>query len=184
LFWDSCVVTRYLTESPKDYVADIGKFISEARAGKHKIWISTILYAEVRPSQLAQKGFRSILDLIDALEGAFFPIGPTPPILLRSARLRDPMFRRAKPQKDERDRVLTVPDSIHLATCLYLKEEMGLSDIEFHTFDDGRGRNYEEKAVSLLRLHEYASHLMSDPDIAAVCSLRRMKPQHTQPSIL
>jgi len=184
IFWDSCVVTRYLTESPMDYVGDIGQFITEARQGKRKIWISTLLYAEVRPSQLSRKGFLSILDMINALEGAFFPIVPTPPILLRAARLRDPMFHRAKPQKGEKDRVLTVPDSIHLATCLHLKEEMGITDIEFHAFDDGRGRNYEEKADSLLRFNEYATHLMSDPDIVAVCSLRKMRPEHTEPTIL
>ncbi len=182
LFWDSCVLTRYLTESPPDHVSDISKFIAEAREGKFKIWISTILYVEVRPSQLRKKAYGSIEDLISAFEGAFFPIGPTPTILLRAARLRDYSYQRQAPQPGERKRVLTVPDAIHLATCLYVKEALGISDIKFHTFDDGRGSNYEEKAVSLLRFEEYASHLTSDPDVAAVCALERTKPTHPQPN--
>jgi hypothetical protein len=72
------------------------------------------MYAEVRPSQLKQKGYDKITDLVDALEGSCVPVGPTPPILLRAARLRDYAYRSANPQKNEKTRVLTVPDSIHL----------------------------------------------------------------------
>lgn len=183
LFWDSNVLARFLTEVPPDYLPDINQYILNSRAKKCRIWISTLLYAEVRPSQLKQKNYDNVLDLINALEGSCIPIGPTPPILLRAARLRDYSYRSASPQKGEKTRVLTVPDLIHLATCLHVKEARKRQDIVFHTFDDGKGRNYEEKAVSLLRYHEYATHLQDDLDVVAVCNLTRQRPQHPLPSL-
>ena len=63
------------------------------------------------------------------------------------------------------------------------KEPLGVSDIEFHTFDDGKGKNYEDKAVSLLRLEEYAEHI-DDSDIDAVKRLVRIKPQLAQGELI
>lgn len=75
-------------------------------------------------------------------------------------------------------------DSVHIATCLYVKESLGISDIVFHTFDDGRGHNYEEKAVSLLRYQEYCVHVAANEDVAAVCALPRCKPEHRSPKMV
>ena len=176
LFWDSCVVTRFLTGEPDTGLGAVRTLIDEAVAGKRRIWISTILYAEVRPSQLAKSGFGSIADLIKDLEGAFLPVSPTPNIMLQAARLRDHSYLSAKPQKDEKSRVLTVADAIQFATCLHIRDNRGCPDIRFHTFDDGKMRNYDEKAVSLLRFEQYATRLMSDPDVVAVCELPRARP--------
>jgi hypothetical protein len=185
-FFDSCVIARYLTEIPPNHVPDIAKMILESMSDtpKRLIWFSTILVAEVRPSQLRKKGFGSIEDLMNTLHGVLKPIGPTMPILMRAARLRDHQYLKERPQANEKPRILTVPDSIQLATCLHVKEALGITDIEFNTFDDGKSKNYEEKAVSLLRFHEYAAHLKDDADVAAVCSLNRMKPTHREPSMV
>ncbi|MBK5948733.1 hypothetical protein CH339_19760 [Rhodobium orientis] len=83
-------------------------------------------------------------------------------------------------QANEKTRVLTVPDSIQFATCLWVKEALGVSDIEFHTFDDGKGKNYEEKAVSLLRFEDYAGHIVDDAEIDSVRRLVRIKPELDQ----
>lgn len=185
-FFDSCVVARYLTGNPPDHVPEIAKLILEAMddSPKRRIWFSTILVAEVRPSQLRNKGFGTIEDLMNTLSGAFNPIGPTMPILMRAARLRDHLYVKEKPQSNEKPRILTVPDSIQLATCLHVKEALGVTDIEFNTFDDGKTKNYEDKAVSLLRFHEYATHLQDDADVKAVCNLVRVRPKHAQGVIL
>lgn len=176
LFWDSCVVTRFLTGEPDVGLAAVRTLVDEAIAGKRRIWISTILYAEVRPSQLAKAGFGSITDLIDDLEGAMLPVGPNPNIMLQASRLRDHAYLAEKPQRDEKTRVLTVGDAIQFATCLHIRDQRGCPDIRFHTFDDGKTKNYEEKAVSLLRFEQYATRLMDNPDVAAVCELPRARP--------
>ena len=184
LFWDSCVLTRYLTGNPPGYEGTLNKLVDDARGGKIKIWHSTILYAEVRPSQLKAGGFESMADLIDDMAGALFPIGPTPSVLMRAARLRDYSYLHHSPQKTEKSRVLSVPDSIQLCTCLHVKEDRGVSDLVFCTYDDGKGSNYEEKAVSLLRFHDYATAHQGDVDVAAVINLDRRPPWLEQPGIL
>lgn len=177
LFWDSCVVIRFLTGNPDTGLPAMRQLIAEAKAGKRRIWISTILFAEVRPSQLTQAGYNDINALIAEYEGAFLPVGPTPPILLQASRLRDHSYLSKNPQRSEKSRVLTVPDAIHLATCLHIKTSRNCPEIRFHTYDDGRGSNYEEKAVSLLRFHEYATRLMDYPDVVEVCDLPRVRPE-------
>ena len=161
----------------------MSRLLDEARAGKRKIWYSTILYSELRPSLLTAGGFKNIEELIVELEGVLLPVSPTPPILMRAGRLRDYSFKHHSAQKTEKSRVLTVPDAIQFATCLFVKEALGITDIEFHTFDDGKGRNYEEKAVSLLRFEEYAEHCKDDLNIKAVCELARMKPALAQSNL-
>lgn len=184
LFWDSCVLTRYLTGIPPGFEGTLAKLVDEAKAKKVRIWHSTILYAEVRPDQLAKAGYSEMAELIDALEGALFPIGPTASIMMRASRLRPYAYMHHTPQSQEKTRVLTVPDAIQLCTCLHVKEDRGISDIVFNTYDDGKGKNYEEKAVSLLRFEEYAGAFADDPDVAAVCALTRKPPWLEQPPMV
>lgn len=178
LFWDSCVIARYLTENPIDLVADIALFLDEAKAGKYKIFMSTMVMAEVKPYQLQQKGFQDFQKLIDDIQSAAVLIGPTPSILMRSARLQEHLYHRTPKDPDENNRVLTGMDAVHLATCLHLKESQGVKDIVFHTLDDGGSSNSRPKSVSLLQFEKYAVHLQNDPDVKAVCDLWRCKPVH------
>jgi hypothetical protein len=186
-FWDTCVLARHLTQKPPELCGDIARFLDEARAGKRKIWYSTILYAEFNPAFLTGTPFKTLNELIASIEGVMLPIGPTAPIMMRAGRLRGRIFKHHAPQETEKNRVLSVADAIQFATCLYVKETLGISDIEFHTFDDGKGRNYdvtlEEKVVSLLRFEDYAHEHFDDPDIKAVCDLARLKPAMAQGSL-
>lgn len=164
---------------------DLEQMLRDAKAKKKRIYHSTILYTEMRPSLLKAGGFASVQDLIADMEGVLLPVSPSPHILMIAGRLRDHTFMRPPElrQKTEKDRVMSVPDAIQLSTCLHLKHDRGVSDIEFHTFDDGRGSNYEEKAVSLLRLHEYSLHIKDNDDIDRACALVRIKPKLAQGSM-
>lgn len=182
-FWDSCVLISYIQQSQPDFGVDMHRILEETRGGVRKVWISTLFYAEMRPSLLSGTQFSSIDDLIDDFEGVLFPISANPDILMRAARLRDREFWKEKPQKDEKARFMSVPDAIQIASGLFVKEALGISDIEFHTFDDGKGKKFEERGVSLLRLEEYCTHHMHDPDIQAACALPRMRPALRQPAL-
>jgi hypothetical protein len=178
-FWDSCTLIRFITQNPPELIGDMSKILDDARSKKRKIWISNILFAEFRPSLLAANSkFTSMDEFISDIEGVLFPIAANMEIVLQAARMRDHVFHRAEDvrQATEKNRVLTVPDSIQLSTCLFVKEAYGISDIEFHTFDDGKGKNYEDKAVSLLSLENYAEHITTCPEIEAVRNLTRIKP--------
>lgn len=185
VFWDSCVLGRWLTDVPPGNKPDLDAMLRDAKLGKRRIYHSTILYAEMRPALLKKGGFESVDDLIADMEGVLLPIGPSPHIMMMAGRLRDHVFFRPDGirQASEKNRVMSVPDAIQLATCLHLKHDRGVADIEFHTFDDGRGTNYEERAVSLLKLHDYCEHLRGNDDIDRACALPRIHPKLAQGSM-
>ena len=184
LFWDSCVVIRYLTGTPLGHHADIDLFLSEAMQSKRTIYVSSMMVPEVKPHQLRLQGFNNFQDLVNAYQGAFTIINPNMNILMQAARLRDYSYYPEKMQKNEKKRVLAGMDSVHLATCLYVRDVLGVQDIVFHTFDDGKGKNYEEKAVSLLNYQNFCKHLSNDPDVLAVCALPRQRPVHPERPLL
>ena len=180
LFWDSCVVIRYLTDIPPNYVADIAKFLDEARAKppKRRIYISSMMVPEVRPQHLKAKKYSDFQALLNDLQGAFTIINPNMNILMQASRLRGHQYYPKVMQANEKTRALSGMDSVHLATCLFVRDVLKVKDVVFHTLDDGKSKNYEEKAVGLLSYEKYAEHLRGDPDVDAVCSLPRCRPEH------
>jgi hypothetical protein len=141
------------------------------------------MIAEVRSSWLNGKGYDSFQDFVADFEGALNLIGPTPSILMQAARLRGHSYHRTPKQSAEKNRVMSGMDAVHVATCMYLRDFLGISDIEFHTFDDGKGKNYEERAVSLLNFQDFSVHVANDPDVAMLCKLPRIKPTHPAPQL-
>lgn len=184
LFWDSCVIIRYLTGVPPTNVPDIDLFLAEAKAGKRRIYISSMMVPEVKPYQLKNKNYDNFQHLLDAMQDAFVIRNPNMNILMQAARLRNYQYYPQQMQATEKKRVLTGMDAVHLATCLYVRDVEKVLDIVFHTFDDGKSKNYEEKAVSLLNFEKFATHLRGDPDVDAVCNLTRCRPDHpTRPLV-
>lgn len=183
-FWDSCTLIRHLTQNPPELLGDIQTILDEAKSGKRKIWHSTLLYAEFRPSLLKSSKYSNIADLIADMEGVLLPIAPNPNIMLDAGKMRDYSFQRpqSERQSTEKARVLTVADAVQLATCLYVKRALGVDDLVFNTFDDGKGRNYEEKAVSLLRFEQYVDGI-DDLLVKDVCLIPREKPELPQPRL-
>lgn len=181
LFWDSCILCRYLTESPAEHLGDINQFIDEAKAGDTAIYFSTILLAEVRPSHLKHKGHADFSALQSDLQGALRPIAPNTNILMMASSLRDHEFKLEKMQKDQKSRVMSVPDAIHLATCIYARDALEIPEIVFHTFDDGKSKGADGKGVPLLSFNDWSAHLAKDPLVAAVRKLPITQPLHPEP---
>ncbi len=75
-------------------------------------------------------------------------------------------------------------DSAPLATCRFVRGALKRPDVGFHTFDDSKGKNYEEKVDSLLNFEKYAAPFKGDPDVDAVCALTRCKPLHPTKSMI
>jgi hypothetical protein len=76
-------------------------------------------------------------------------------------------------------RVLSVPDAVMFATCLYLQDAYGVTMDLFHTFDDGK----KKKTLPQLSYHEWCEGLTGENAKLAgrVCSLRRERPTHPAP---
>lgn len=181
VFWDSCVLIRYLTRQPREQINEIRTHLAEAKESKKRMFMSSMVIAEIKPSHLNAGGLHSFQDFVDDLEGALNVVSPSVPILMRASRLRDFSYYQTPQQKNEKTRVLSGMDAVHLATCIHVRDVLGVKDIEFHTFDDGRGTNYEQKAVSLLRYNQFSRHITSDADVRAVCDLPKLLPSHPSP---
>ena len=184
MFWDSCVFFRYLTSSPTEFVDDIARFITDAKAGKRKIYFSTIAYVEISQEALTTGGYDTIRQFFDDWGRAFIPIEPNPNILIEAGELRD-----AKPVDPSNPRINTkrkigTPDAIHLMTCLYARDVLGLSDIVFHSFDTGRGATWEGKCIPMLGFERWYPNEHRARQINRVCDLPREQPLYPDADLL
>lgn len=177
MFWDSCVFIRYLIQTPTEFLYDIGEFIRDAVKGDRKIYYSTIIYAEIKPSHLKKRGYESIEDFIKDFEGAFEPIDPNPNILADVGIMRDLLPEH--PVKTAKLKLGT-PDAIHLASCVYVRDTLGASDIVFHTFDATPGNGWEGKTVPIIGIEQWYTKHMSIRQISDACKLLRTQPQYPQ----
>lgn len=180
LFWDSCVVVRWLTEHPTECVDHIEQFLHEASRGERKIHISTVLFTEVRPRYLKNKKYGTMNDLIKDFKSAFVPIDPTPDIMQHAGALRDIEFKKS----GGGPRNVGTGDAIQLMTAVYARDELGISDLVFHTFDEGKGKTWEGKCVPLLGFETWCDGYRSHPLVKAIIDLPRHKPEHPNPKML
>lgn len=186
LFWDSCVFIRYLTGQIGDpYFEEIAHYVDEAKAGGWTIHFSTIAFAEIRPKHLRKKGFFSISDFLADLGGAFIPIDPNPNIMIDAGELRDANAVNPSDPNISADevRVVGTADAIHLCTCIYAKDVLGITDIVFHTLDEGKGKSWEGKCIPLLTFEDWYPAALRPPKIKDACDLIRKRPLHPQPFI-
>jgi hypothetical protein len=78
------------------------------------------------------------------------------------------------------DRVVGTADAIHLMTCLYARDVLGIGDIVFHTLDEGKNANWEGKCVPLVTYEKWTVGLPANKLVAEVCGLARNFPRRPQ----
>lgn len=144
LVWDTCVFSRYIIGDPTLFVSDIERYIRDAKNGTRKIYFSAIVYAEIRQSAVKRGRENEHDQFFSDLSSAFIPVDVSPNIGALAGRLRAVQPQNPPPvQKTEKTRLLGTGDSIHLATAIFLKQFIGLSDVVFHTLDEGKGETWE-----------------------------------------
>jgi predicted nucleic acid-binding protein len=182
LFWDSCVFTAFLRDERDAYDVDsIAQYLNEAREGKHRIYTSSLVFAEILPSSLTKPGIGSFQDFVDDFQGAIVVVEASPNVMQLAGRLRDLPYRKT----NSRGRRLATPDAIILASCVYLGEALGVRVSAFHTFDDGNTRGPEGRSVPLLSYHEWCEGFTEEQTKVAkpVLDLNRTRPIHPTPKL-
>lgn len=183
LFWDSCVFIRYLTgEDGQPCYEDICRFVEEAKSSKWKIHYSTIVYTEIRYESFKAAGYGSIMDLFSDLGTNFNPIEPNPNILIAAGELRSSKSTNPADPNLPASREIGTPDAIHLTTCLYARDVLGIEDIVFHTFDRGKGKGWEGRTVPIIGFECWFPEPRSER-VSDVCSLTRIEPVHPEPTL-
>jgi hypothetical protein len=184
MYWDSCVFYRYLTLEPPEYLHDIEDFIKDAKSGERRIYCSTVSFVEIRQSALKKRSHSSINQFFADMGRAFYPIDPNPNIMIAAGQLRDAQSVNPGGDTTAKPRVIGTADAIHLMTCLYLRDTMGVKDIVFHTFDDGKGKTWEGRCVPLLSFERWFPVDKRSERVAEVCGLTRCLPSHPVPTLL
>jgi hypothetical protein len=151
----------------------IETILTQAVVAKRRVWISSMLFAELRPSMFVAGRFDTLFELTRYLRALATVVTPDPNTMMRAARLRDEKWKTpAGTQGHEKLRSMSLSDAIQVASALWVKEAIGIPDLEFLMFDErscnkgGNGRR-----LSLLGLENYAENADASADhVAAVGS--------------
>jgi predicted nucleic acid-binding protein len=182
LFWDSCVFYAYLNDERAAYDVDsIAQYLQEARNGRHRIYASSLVLAEVTPSAITRQDIGSFQQFIDDLQGAVVLSDPTPNVMHAAARLKDLPYSKG----NSPGRRLGTADAIMLASCLHIRDVLGVKINFFHTFDDGKKRGPEGKMVPLISYEDWCGNMSSSQMAVAkpVIDLNRRRPIHPTPAL-
>jgi predicted nucleic acid-binding protein len=104
---DSCLFINFLTRQDQEKADEVGALIEAAQRGRIQILISTLVIAEVRPSETYSQQHRDIIDEIFATNRSYIRFRAPTRSLASMAR-----------ELGAQNRDLTVPDCIHLATAI------------------------------------------------------------------
>jgi hypothetical protein len=152
---------------------------TKAVVSKRRVWVSSILFAELRPSMFVPGRFASLFEFTRYIRSLATLVTPDPNTMLRAARLRDAKWQRPAGvrQADEKPRSMSLSDAVQIASALWVKEVIGVPDLEFLMFNDWSSNEARAgKGVSLLRLQDHAENAHASPDVTAAVRLTRVQP--------
>jgi hypothetical protein len=178
-FLHTNVVLRHASADSGEAEQRIETILTKAAVAKRRVWVSSILFAELRPSMFVPGRFATLLDLTRYLQSLATVVTPDPNTMMRAARLRDAKWQRpaALRQADEKPRSMSLSDAIQIASALWVKEAIGVPDLEFLTFESSTSNEPREgRSLSLLRLQDYADEAHADSDVMAAVRLTRLEP--------
>lgn len=178
--WDTCVIYRWFNPSPVEYKDHIKAFLKDAEEKKVEIFVSTISLAEIGPSKMGKSGL-SPRQVLSSMSKALVFVDTTPDIMSLAGHLRDQTYRHTEgPDDKAASRSLSLGDSIHLATAVALREEYGVQNLSFHTFDEGKRKDSEigKKTVPMIGFQNWCRDCHDDEEVRRVIDLSRNKPVH------
>src|ERR1700729_2808431 len=153
------VFLRHASGASGEAEEHIENILTQAAVLKRRVWVSSILFAQLAPSMFVRGRFGTLHELTRYIRSLVTLVTPDPNTMLRVARLRDAKWQRPAEvrEADEKPRTMSFGDAIEIVSALWVKEAAGVTDLKFLMFDDwsstdakGGGR------LSLLRLQDYA----------------------------
>jgi len=179
-FLHTNVFLRHASGSSGEAEHYIETILTQAAVTKRRVWASSILFAQLRPSMFVPGRFDMLHDLTRYIRSLATLVTPDPNTMLRVARLRDAKWQRPAEvrEADEKPRTMSFGDAIEIASALWVKEAGGVTDLKFLMFDDWSPSDARSGGrPSLLRLQDYAQDARADADVMAAVRLTRIQPQ-------
>jgi hypothetical protein len=178
-FLHSSVVLRHANGESGEAEHHIETILTEAAVAKRRVWVSSILFAELRPSTFVPGRFATLFELTRYIRALATLVTPDPNAMLRVARLRDAKWHIPghDHEAEGKPRTMALGDAMQIASALWVKEAIGVPDLEFLTFDDWcfpEGK--PSSRLCLLHLQDYAVDVGVSPDVKAAIRLTRVEP--------
>ena len=88
-FLHTNVFLRHASGASGDAEEHIDNILTQAAVAKRRVWISSMLFAELRPSMFVRGRFQTLEELTRYIRSLATLVTPDPNTMLRVARLRD-----------------------------------------------------------------------------------------------
>ncbi len=178
-FLHSSVVLRHANGDSGEAEHHIETILTEAAVSKRRVWVSSVLFAELRPSTFVPGRFATLFELMRYIRALATLVTPDPNAMLRVARLRDAKWHLPGDgdEAEAKPTTMALGDAMQIASALWVKEAIGVPDLEFLTFDDWCSRDGKPgNRLCLLHLQDYAVDTGSNADVKAAMRLTRLEP--------
>jgi hypothetical protein len=178
-FLHSSVVLRHANGESGEAEHHIETILTEAAVHKRRVWVSSVLFAELRPATFVPGRFATLFELTRYIRALATLVTPDPNAMLRVARLRDAKWHLPddKSEAEGKPRAMALGDAMEIASALWVKEAIGVPDLEFLTFDNWCApEGATSDRLCLLHLQDYAVDLGSNADVKAAIRLTRLEP--------
>ena len=178
-FLHSSVVLRHANGDSGEAEHHIETILTEAAVAKRRVWVSSTLFAELRPSTFVPGRFATLFELTRYIRALATLVTPDPNAMLRVARLRDAKWHMPGDGREAegKPRAMALGDAMQIASALWVKEAIGVPDLEFLTFDDWCSSDGKPgNRLCLLHLQDYAVDVGVSADVQAAVRLTRLEP--------
>lgn len=175
-FLHSSVVLRHANGDSGEAEQLIETILTEAAVARRRVWVSSVLLSELRPSAFVPGRFPTLIELTRYIRTLATLVTPDPNAMLRVARLRDAKWRMPGDGPEAKPRTMSLSDAMQVASALWVKEAIGVPDLEFLTFDDWCSHDAKPRPrLCTLHLQDYEADDL-DTDVKAPIRLTRLEP--------
>jgi hypothetical protein len=183
-FLHTNVILRHASGASGEAEEHIENILTRAAVLKHRVWVSSLLFAQLAPSRFVPGRFGALHEFTRYICSLVTLVTPDPNTMLRVARLRDAKWQRPTGVRgaDEKPRMMSFSDAVQIASALWVKEAGGVADLRFLMFDDANEAKGGPR-LSLLRLQDYAEDARANSDVMAAVQLTRVQPSRQARSI-
>src|ERR1700729_231301 len=185
-FLHTNVILRHACGASGEAEEHIDNILTQAAVLKRRVWVSSMLFAELRPSMFVAGRFNTFHEFTRYIRSLVTLVTPDPNTMLRVGRLRDAKWQRPAGVRgaDEKPRMMSFTDAVQIASALWVKEAGGVAGLRFLMFDDWSSAESRRGApLSLLRLQDYADDAQASSDVMAAVRLTRVQPYRQAGSI-
>jgi hypothetical protein len=185
-FLHTNVFLRHASGASGEAEEHIDNILTQAAVLKRRVWVSSMLFAELRPSMFVAARFNTFHEFTRYIRSLVTLVTPDPNTMLRVGRLRDAKWQRRAGVRgaDEKPRMMSFTDAVQIASALWVKEAGGVADLKFLMFDDSSSNEGKDAArLSLLRLQDYTEDARGNSDVMAAVQLTRIQPSRQARSI-